>query len=399
MEKSTTKKFRPEVKQAAPVLDQNDNSVPISLRLKDGVITELKRVARKASYERDSDVSYVDLIREAIYSLYNISEASLPESNDKIEDFFSVLRTDRGFWTNSEIEEFERSKIGKSIKDAIDSHDYVDFTNIFAKTVSRWVRENSIGQQILRWEKNHKFSPHNPYIIGRDVASIAHVVARRGAVPDQIVEGESIIVPSFEIAGLPSIRYPEMKANILLSMISMIGLAIQKELDTNVLKALSSAADQRKDQVIDTSNAGCISPQHFLKAFQHIAQHNVAPSSIIMHVNDYIGLKSFGSEFLNAPPLPLAIQRKDWGDIMGVKIRVSERMEPGTILVTGTPSLIGSVIREDKVSVRHIEDAKKLRHEWVVSTEVGIVIIADYLISKITDAPQKQQHLNPKIVV
>lgn len=46
----------------------------------------------------------------------------------------------------------------------------------------------------------------------RDVASVAHVVARRGAVPDQIQEGEEILVPTFEIAAHPTVRLSEIKA-------------------------------------------------------------------------------------------------------------------------------------------------------------------------------------------
>ncbi len=46
----------------------------------------------------------------------------------------------------------------------------------------------------------------------RDVASIAHVVSRRGAVPDQIQQGEEILVPTFEIAANPTVRLSEIKA-------------------------------------------------------------------------------------------------------------------------------------------------------------------------------------------
>ena len=46
----------------------------------------------------------------------------------------------------------------------------------------------------------------------RDVASIATVVARQGAVPDQIQEGEEVLVPTFEIAAHPTIRLSEIKA-------------------------------------------------------------------------------------------------------------------------------------------------------------------------------------------
>jgi hypothetical protein len=46
----------------------------------------------------------------------------------------------------------------------------------------------------------------------RDVAAIAHVVSRRGAVPDQIQEGEEVLVPTFEIAAHPTVRMSEIKA-------------------------------------------------------------------------------------------------------------------------------------------------------------------------------------------
>jgi hypothetical protein len=46
----------------------------------------------------------------------------------------------------------------------------------------------------------------------RDVAAIAHIIARRGAVPDQIQEGEEILVPTFEIAANPQVRLSEIKA-------------------------------------------------------------------------------------------------------------------------------------------------------------------------------------------
>ncbi len=46
----------------------------------------------------------------------------------------------------------------------------------------------------------------------RDVAAIAWVVSRRGAVPDQIQEGEEVLVPTFEIAANPTVRLSEIKA-------------------------------------------------------------------------------------------------------------------------------------------------------------------------------------------
>jgi len=46
----------------------------------------------------------------------------------------------------------------------------------------------------------------------RDPASVAYVIARRAAVPDQYVEGEEVLVPTFEIAANPTVRLSEIKA-------------------------------------------------------------------------------------------------------------------------------------------------------------------------------------------
>lgn len=43
---------------------------PVSVRLDRQVIENLKRVARYESFERDQDVSYADLIREAILQTF-----------------------------------------------------------------------------------------------------------------------------------------------------------------------------------------------------------------------------------------------------------------------------------------------------------------------------------------
>ena len=50
----------------------------------------------------------------------------------------------------------------------------------------------------------------------RDVSSIAHVISRRGAVPDQIVEGDEVLVQTWEIAANPQVRLSEIKARRLI---------------------------------------------------------------------------------------------------------------------------------------------------------------------------------------
>lgn len=62
----------------------------------------------------------------------------------------------------------------------------------------------------------------------KDVASVAYVLGRRGAVPERIVEGEEVFVPTFEIAANPQIRLSEIKARRLTNYKSLHLLKITR---------------------------------------------------------------------------------------------------------------------------------------------------------------------------
>ena len=51
-------------------MGKTEESMPISIRMRKDVLEHLRKMARYESYERDEDVSYVDLIHEAILQVY-----------------------------------------------------------------------------------------------------------------------------------------------------------------------------------------------------------------------------------------------------------------------------------------------------------------------------------------
>lgn len=55
---------------------------PVSLRLERRVIENLKRAARYESFERNQDVSYADLIREAIVNTYPMPSDEDADTNE-----------------------------------------------------------------------------------------------------------------------------------------------------------------------------------------------------------------------------------------------------------------------------------------------------------------------------
>jgi len=218
----------------------------------------------------------------------------------------------------------------------------------------------------------------------RDVAAIAHVISRRGAVPDQIQEGEEVLVPTFEIAANPSVRLSEIKARrfyIVDRAQIKAKEAIQKEEDTNIFSALLAAADHRGSQIV--TNIGALSPSSMNTAFRYIEQHDLVATKIVVHANQYASIRVFGKDFFDEATTREILTSGLFGHLWTADIHVSSRMDPDTVLVVASPDTVGAFpIRQD-ITVLPADDPKKLRIGWVIYEEIGIVVVNDYAISKV----------------
>lgn len=218
----------------------------------------------------------------------------------------------------------------------------------------------------------------------RDVSAIAHIISRRGAVPDQIQEGEEILVPTFEIAANPLVRLSEIKARrfyIVDRAQIKAKEAIQKEEDANIFNALMAAVTNRGDQVV--TNIGSLSPASLNTAFRFIEQHDLVATKIVTHANQYAAIRVFGKDFYDEATTREILTSGLFGHLWTADIHVSSKMDPDTVLVVASPDTVGAFpIRQD-ITVLPADDPKKLRLGWVIYEEVGIVIINDYAVSRI----------------
>lgn len=217
----------------------------------------------------------------------------------------------------------------------------------------------------------------------RDVASVAHVISRRGAVPDQITEGEELLVPTFEIAANPTIRLSEIKARrfyIVDRAQIKAKEAIQKEEDTNIFAALLAAATASGQTVL---NPGALTIASVNTAFRLIEQHDLVCTKIVMHANQFATVRTFGLTFYDQATQREIITTGLYGHIWTADIHVSSRMTTNTVLCTASPDTVGAFpIRQD-ITVLPADDPKKLRLGWVIYEEVGIAVINDYATSQI----------------
>lgn len=218
----------------------------------------------------------------------------------------------------------------------------------------------------------------------RDVAAIGYVLARRGAVPDQIQEGEEILVPTFEIAANPSVRLSEIKARrfyIVDRAQIKAKEAIQKEEDTNIFASLIAAVNHRGTQIV--TNLGSLTPSSMNTAFRYIEQHDLVATKIVVHANQYASIRVFGKDFFDEATTREILTSGLFGHMWTADIHVSSRMDPSSVLVVASPDTVGAFpIRQD-ITVLPADDPKKLRIGWVIYEEIGIVIVNDYAIASV----------------
>jgi len=217
----------------------------------------------------------------------------------------------------------------------------------------------------------------------RDVRSVAHVLPRRGAVPDQITEGEEILVPTFEIATNPQIRLSEIKARrfyIVDRAQIKAKEAIQKEEDFNIFNTLLNAVPAA--QTI-TATGGALTLAALNSAFAAVESHDLTVAKIVCHAQRYADIRNFGKTVYDEATQREVLTSGLFGHLWTADIHVSSKMPTNTVLVIAPAEYVGAFpIRQD-ITVLPADDPKKLRLGWVIYEEIGIVVINDYAIAKI----------------
>lgn len=218
----------------------------------------------------------------------------------------------------------------------------------------------------------------------RDVRAVAWVIARRGAVPDQIQEGEEVLVPTFEIATNPQVRLSEIKARrfyIVDRAQIKAKEAIQKEEDTNIFNALLAAVDGAHT-VLATGGALTLSALN--QAFATVESHDLTVAKIVMHAQRYADVRNWGKTVYDEATQREVLTSGLFGHIWTADIHVSSRMPTNTVLVLAPADYVGAFPVRQDITVLPADDPKKLRLGWVIYEEIGIVVINNYACAKVT---------------
>jgi hypothetical protein len=217
----------------------------------------------------------------------------------------------------------------------------------------------------------------------KDVASTAYVVARRGGVRDRIVEGEEVLVPTWEIAANPQIRLSEIKARrfYIVDRAQMKAKeAIQKQEDTEILGDIEAAV--RADQTVTQSGDLSIASLNY--AFSTIESHDLTVAKIVMHPQQYADVRLFGRDVFDEATRRDVLMSGLFGHLWTADIHVSHRVPQGSVYLLAPAEYVGAIPVRQDITVLPADDPKNLRLGWVIYEEIGIIVINDYAIAKVS---------------
>ena len=365
-----------------------EQTTPITMRVSDSMVDELKMRARRYSFERNKDITYVDLIREAVEKTYSVDLPNLEMVDAAIMelDIKDVSDVD-SFWTDEIEDRLKSSKIGHTIQSCIDSGDYSKYAVCASEIINEFVVNRSLGVLLSKTR-----GKDGKCILKRDVASVARVTPRRGAKPEEIAEGDEIWVPPFEIACNSGVKNKDLSVTTVFLNTIKAGYAIQCELNSNIINMLDATCGtfgekHGKNQIVRTK---MLSFDALLEACRMITQHGLIPSSLLVHPDVYIEMRM--SNMVFGPSLKVALETRNYGVFDGLSIHISNRVSRNDIFVLATPGSVGVMYYPKQPIVEFSNQPEKLRKGFVSSINVGLCVACDYSVAKV-------EYNRPKMLV
>jgi len=258
----------------------------------------------------------------------------------------------------------------------------VALAQAMVEPIRRALEYQAVGRKLLMVDE----LPQGAYArYEKDVRATAWVLTRRGGVPDNIVEGEEILVPTFEIAVNPTVRISEVKARrfyIVDRAQIKAKEAIQKEEDSNIFAAINAAVAGVAANLI-VSTGGALSLQALNQAFAAVESHDLTVGKVVCHALRYADIRAWGQTVFDQATMKEVLTTGLFGHIFTADIHVSSRVPTTMVYVMAPAEYVGAFPVRQDITVLPADDPKKLRLGWVVYEEVGVVIVNDYAIARV----------------
>lgn len=222
-------------------------------------------------------------------------------------------------------------------------------------------------------------------VYDKDVDAKAFVISKRGQVPDQIIEGDRIQVPTFEIVSYPQVRFSQVKER----RFNVIDRAQQRAksdimaVEDAEIFALIDAAAQTVNPVT-TSAGGKLTREALTEAFKEVEKHDLVVTKIVMNATSFADIRAWGQNEFDPVTQHEVLQTGLFGHIWTADILISKKVPQNTVYVLADPEFVGVMpIRQD-IQVIPADKPEELRLGWVIYEEIGLAVVNGMAVAKIT---------------
>jgi hypothetical protein len=230
-------------------------------------------------------------------------------------------------------------------------------------------------------------------VYDKDVDAKAFVVPKRGSAPDQIVEGDRIQVPTFEIVAYPQIRFSQVKErrfNVIDRAQQRAKSDIMAVEDSTVFTLLDAAAAGQVVTAVDEDGkavASRLTRELLTDAFRNIEQHDLVATKVVMNAVAFADIRAWGRDDFDPVTQHEVLQTGLFGHLWTADILVSKMCPGNKVFVLADPEFVGVMpIRQD-IQVIPADKPENLRLGWVIYEEIGVAVVNAMAVSMIDLAP------------
>lgn len=186
-------------------------------------------------------------------------------------------------------------------------------------------------------------------VYDKDVDAKAYVISKRGQVPDQLIEGDRIQVPTFEIVSYPQVRYSQVKErrfNVIDRAQQRAKSDIMAVEDQEIFSLIDQAATTGVNAVTVSSTG--LTREALTQAFKEVEKHDLVVTKIVMNAQAFADIRAWGQNEFDPVTQHEVLQTGLFGHIWTADILISKKVPLNTVYVLADPEFVGVMpIRQD----------------------------------------------------
>lgn len=208
----------------------------------------------------------------------------------------------------------------------------------------------------------------------KDPQITAYVVAEEGDSIQQIVKGDRVLVPLFEIrtwVGIPFTQVKERRYDVVNRIKQKTKSEVFRVEDRKAFALMSAAAPVANTTTVQRAN---FSIDTIIDTFAFIEQHDNKVSKLFMNAYDFAFFRKAGKDYFMPNITEELIRTGFQGKIFGADIYLTPEVEPGNIYLTAEAEFFGVCPVRTDITVLSADDNKNGRFGWTVLENLGFAI-------------------------